>query len=340
MRHIEIQRGKEGMKLKQLNKEVGAATGCTLRLLLNTIPPQSATDKHGVHGDAWFGSVRTANEVGIRGHEGVFQVKQYHTCFPKDFIEEALKEAPGGVHIILEGTTQDEVTLVTLGYRYSRKTVLHFVLTKNAGSSKPGTPYQMKYTNAFGSICTRFVDRPQVVSNFFAGSNVIDTHNQLRQDSLKLEKKWMTQNPWFHLAMTLISIMVTDAFLLCNYHKVINSGSADNQGEKHMIQCFARILAFQLIEMAKQLEPPGSNKFLRCRLLVGSRHLLAKWRIRRPDASRRVPHPLLCGHGVAKSHSPDMRQMCSTRMGAGILVAVSVTSKISSLCDYLLVSFP
>jgi hypothetical protein len=54
---------KEGMKTKQFNKEVGATTGCTLRLPLNTIPPQLATVKHGVHGDAWFGGVKTANEV-------------------------------------------------------------------------------------------------------------------------------------------------------------------------------------------------------------------------------------------------------------------------------------
>jgi len=116
IRHMEIQRGQEGMKTKQFNREVGATTGCTLRLLLNTIPPQSASVEH----DAWFGSVRTANEVGLRGHEGIFQVKQYHACFPKDFIEEALKEAPGGFHILLEGTTQNEVPLVALGYRYSR----------------------------------------------------------------------------------------------------------------------------------------------------------------------------------------------------------------------------
>ncbi len=36
----------------------------------------------------------------------------------------------------------------------------------------------------------------------------------MRQDSLKLEKKWVTQNPWFCLAMTLIWITVTDAFLI------------------------------------------------------------------------------------------------------------------------------
>jgi len=259
---MEIQRGKEGMKPQQFNKEIGATAGCTLRLLLNAIPPQMAGVKHGIRGDAWFGSVRTANEVALHGHEAVFQIKQYHAGFPKEYIEEALKDAPGGVHILLEGMTQNEVPLVALGYRYSRKTVLHFVLTKNAGSSKPGTPYQMKYTDNFGNICTRYIDRPQVVSNFFAGSNVIDTHNQLRQDSLKLEKKWATQNPWFRLATTLIGITVTDAFLLCNYHKVINGGASENQEKKTTIQRFAGILAHQLIQMANKLESGNASKFL------------------------------------------------------------------------------
>jgi hypothetical protein len=50
---------------------------------------------------------------------------------------------------------------------------------------------------------------------------VIDMHNQLHQDS-ELEKKWVTQNLWFRLATTLVGINVTDAFLLCNYHQVLN----------------------------------------------------------------------------------------------------------------------
>jgi hypothetical protein len=49
----------------------------------------------------------------------MLQVKQYHVLCPKDFIEEALKDAPGGVAIFLEGTAPNEVPLITIGYRYS-----------------------------------------------------------------------------------------------------------------------------------------------------------------------------------------------------------------------------
>jgi hypothetical protein len=264
MRKMEIQRGKDGMKSQKFNQQVGATAGCTLRLLLDTIPQDMKTSKHGVRGDAWFGSIKTANEIGLRGHEAVLQIKQYHSLFPKEFIESALKDAPGGVHILLEGTTNDEVPLVALGYRYSRKTILFFVLTKNGGSSKLGDPYHMKYTDTFGNICTRYVDRPQVISNFFAGSNVIDTHNQLRQDSLKLEKKWVTQNPWFRLATTLVGINVTDAFLLCNYHQVLNCSkrSDDDQERKVTIQRFAGILANQLIQFANKQGSGNAGRFL------------------------------------------------------------------------------
>jgi hypothetical protein len=140
--------------------------------------------------------------------------------------------------------------------------VLHFVLTKNSGSSKPGTPYHMKYTGTLSNSCTQNVDHPQVVFNFFANSNTINAHTQLCQDNLRLlEKKWMTQNPWFHLAMTPIGITVSDAFLLCNHHNMMNCRVAENQGGTHD-SAFSGILALQLIEMTKKLESTSSDKFL------------------------------------------------------------------------------
>ena len=102
------------MKTMQFNNEVGATAGCTLRLLLDTIPQEEKSSSYGIRGNAWFGRIKTANAVEIRGHEAVLQIKQCHSLFPKEFIEPVLKEAQGGVHILLEGTTQDEVPLVAL----------------------------------------------------------------------------------------------------------------------------------------------------------------------------------------------------------------------------------
>jgi hypothetical protein len=167
-------------------------------------------------------------------------VKQnHHALYPKEFIEKASKDAPDGIHIILEGTMKDEVPLVALGYRYSWKTTLFFVRTKNAGtSSQLGEPYHMQYTDSFGNVCTCFVDHPQVISNLFASSNTID--------------------PYFCLATTYIGIDVPDAFLLANCHKVINfaPNACEDKGHKISIQKFAGILVDQLIEQAKKLGGP------------------------------------------------------------------------------------
>jgi hypothetical protein len=144
---------------------------------------------------------------------------------------------------------------VALGYRYSRKTILFFVLTKNAGSTTLGEPYHMKYTNSFGNVCTQYVDRPQVISNFSTSPNKIDTHNQLRHDCLRLEKKWITQDPFFHLRTTLVGINVMCMFLLANHHKLINysSNACEEKEQKISIQRFSGLLANQLIELARKI---------------------------------------------------------------------------------------
>jgi hypothetical protein len=97
----------------------------------------------------------------------------------KEFIKEALKEATGGVHIVLQGTTQCKVLLIAVGRCYSHKTILFFVLTKNAGGTTKGDHNEMKFTDSYGNIVTCYVDCPEVISIFFLSSNVIDTHNQL-----------------------------------------------------------------------------------------------------------------------------------------------------------------
>ncbi len=63
MRHMEIQLGKDGMKTQKFNSDVGDTSGCTLRLLLDTIPREKQSIKHGIHAEAWLRSVKTASEV-------------------------------------------------------------------------------------------------------------------------------------------------------------------------------------------------------------------------------------------------------------------------------------
>jgi hypothetical protein len=100
-----------------------------------------------------------------------------------------------------------------------------------------------------------------VISKFFASSNIIDTHNQLRQDLLHLEKKWLTKNPFFCLSTMLIGVNVTDTFLLANHHKVINISNSTMGKQKISIRRFAGILSNQLIAQARHLSV-SSSRFL------------------------------------------------------------------------------
>ena len=73
-----------------------------------------------VKGYAWFGSVKYAVGLAQRGRAFVGQIKSNHSLFPKKYIEDKLKEAPGGTHIVLKATFQD-VNLIAIRYRYSSK---------------------------------------------------------------------------------------------------------------------------------------------------------------------------------------------------------------------------
>ena len=54
----------------------------------------------------------------------------------------------------------------------------------------------------------------------------MDVHNQLRQYSLHLEKKWVTSKPYFRLHTTLVGINVIDTYRLSHFHSIFSSNKA------------------------------------------------------------------------------------------------------------------
>jgi hypothetical protein len=64
MLHMKIQCGKEDIKNAQNFASVmGATSGCTLRLLLYTLPLEEQGLKNDIHGDASLCSVNIVNEL-------------------------------------------------------------------------------------------------------------------------------------------------------------------------------------------------------------------------------------------------------------------------------------
>ena len=118
----------------------------------------------------------------------MLQFNNNKALFSKELIESSLSRMPGGVHIVLTGTHPNGVPLIALGYRNSTKTTIFFIFHSDAGSTCPGKPCEIKYTDDYGNVCVCLVDCPYLVSHFFAGSNLVDKHNQVQQDELGLKK--------------------------------------------------------------------------------------------------------------------------------------------------------
>ena len=163
--------------------------------------------------DAGFGSVRLGVAFGILGMHMIAGVKGIRSGFPKAWLAEKMKNMPSGNWITLACAVEG-VELVAMGYKYNRRKVLHFIMTKSAGSPVAGAPYIATFNDSHGNSVNRKVPRPVAISRFFARSSAIDAHNHMRQKLLALEKAWITQNPWFRFTTTLVGITVIDSYLV------------------------------------------------------------------------------------------------------------------------------
>jgi hypothetical protein len=142
-----------------------------------------------VKADSWFGSVKSVVKIKTiyPQEKEVFPVKIAHKLFPKQFIEETLKEEPGGTSIKLKSEVEG-IKLVAISYKYNKRHVLHFIMSENTGSTKSGDPYQMKFSDDNGNIYSCDHPHPEVISDYFKESNCVEIHNQLCQYAVKLEK--------------------------------------------------------------------------------------------------------------------------------------------------------
>ena len=59
-------------------------------------------------GDSWFGLIKAVSEVRKLGHHACLNIKTAHSRCPKAFLEETMKDFPGGTWIVLEGHAEKE----------------------------------------------------------------------------------------------------------------------------------------------------------------------------------------------------------------------------------------
>ena len=65
----------------------------------------------------------------------------------------------------------------------------------------------------WGNLKSRKVLRPDIISEYFSKSNIIDVGNGIRQNELAFERHWLTKNPWFRIDCTIVGITVADSYL-------------------------------------------------------------------------------------------------------------------------------
>jgi Transposase IS4 len=144
---LEIQEGKEPMKLKKYFSDYGATTACTLRLVdLSAHCGQVDKDSGGelFFADSWFASVKTARQCKAKGHDFIGPVKTSHRLYPKQEIEMMMANWPGGTSLVFESDELEDGghvhRLRAIGYKYNKKKILCFVATDQAGSTCQGSP--------------------------------------------------------------------------------------------------------------------------------------------------------------------------------------------------------
>ncbi|GAX16789.1 hypothetical protein FisN_UnNu081 [Fistulifera solaris] len=246
----EVQRGKEPMRKAELSQLIGTNAACAIRLILGSV--YCGAGSHGERsaaldqgrrylatGDSWFGSAKTAECVKLlwpdgngkykidrsrgenpNGHEFIGSVKANSGRFPKKELRSRMKHYPSGSHLVMQCCTPEtNIQLVAVGYKFNSKTTLCFVMTRNAGQTSPGPkPYVARFNDTYGNVKERRIKRPAVLSEYFADSDAIDSHNHCHQHRLGLEKYWLTQNPWFRNNCTLIGMTAIDAFRAITHH--------------------------------------------------------------------------------------------------------------------------
>jgi hypothetical protein len=173
-----------------------------------------------VMGDSWFGSVATvlaARKALPEKKSCIVQIKTAHSRSPKLFVENTMKDWPGGTHMVMETTIEGE-KLFCVGYKYSKRKCLVFLFNEGASHTEPGEPYMARWVDDNGNSRYREVPRPFCCSKYFKYSNVIDVHNQMRQKELRLEKHWVTQDGFFRLLTTIFGVCVVDVWNGYKYH--------------------------------------------------------------------------------------------------------------------------
>ena len=105
--------------------------------ILNNQEEDNTEKKQLYYDNSWFGSVKTSENVAANNNHFIMLIKPAHSRSLKKWLKETMVDYPGGTWITMEGKTEKTGTnLVIIGYKYNKKKVLTFVMTRGVGSTE------------------------------------------------------------------------------------------------------------------------------------------------------------------------------------------------------------
>ena len=138
-------------------------------------------------GDSWFGTFDAVVDIKrTLGHEMILSIKTGFSKTPKKEVKQIMMHWPTGSYLVFlhtvdkdlgvgENLNDDVVELIFVAYKYNCRTVLCFLMTKDAGSTvpDPSRPYFAVFPDRHGNLLERPVARPAFLSHFFRIATVL-----------------------------------------------------------------------------------------------------------------------------------------------------------------------
>ena len=78
--------------------------------------------------------------------------------------------------------------------------------------------------------------------SYHGDANAVDVMNQLRQNELRLESKWVTQDGNFRIATGILGMTVVDVYRLSQHHALMLSGKIKTYKYKVLIHVFCYLI--------------------------------------------------------------------------------------------------
>jgi hypothetical protein len=197
---------------KEYVAQYKATTACTLRIT----KPWHGSGRI-VIGDAWFGSVRTVEELRDKGLYSVMCVKQGCAGYPKKELLEACKERGDQMFMQVKVVFDDGVERPVLAGAHMDKKPL--LLCATCSTSLPGEPkvrYRSRLHNGVVEKSTYTLEQPQMHALYRANFNAVDMFNRMSLAPGSLVEVWQTPRAWHRVFAGVLSFIETNAFFAFN----------------------------------------------------------------------------------------------------------------------------